>query len=164
MEIIEFKERIYPAFQSKGFASKFAFPFAHEVCHGLGLDIGCNRPEWCLPGALPVDPVINEFHAYDLPEDQWDYIFSSSLFGASTTLGKRFGLLDNENKKRRHFVSLFAACDSQSYWNPWHNRKHVHIFYPENIYAYLRDSGKYTKIFVSGVDLNNSFMAMAEKI
>jgi hypothetical protein len=76
MEIIEFKDRIYPAFQSKGFASKFAFPFAHEVCHGLGLDIGCNRLEWCLPGALPVDPVINEFDAYNLPEGSMGFIFS----------------------------------------------------------------------------------------
>jgi SAM-dependent methyltransferase len=163
MEIIEFKDRIYPAFQSKGFASKFAFPFAHEVCHGLGLDIGCNRLEWCFPGALPVDPVINEFHAYDLPEDQWDYIFSSHCL---EHLPHWVNALDYWTTKIKSGGTLFLYLPhpSQSYWNPWHNRKHVHIFYPENIYAYLRDSGKYTKIFVSGVDLNNSFMAMAEKI
>jgi SAM-dependent methyltransferase len=163
MEIIEFKDRIYPAFQSKGFASKFAFPFAHEVCSGLGLDIGCNRLEWCLPGALPVDPVINEFHAYNLPEDQWDYIFSSHCL---EHLPHWVNALDYWTSKIKSGGTLFLYLPhhSQKYWNPWHNRKHVHIFYPENIYAYLRDSGKYTKIFVSGVDLNNSFMAMAEKI
>jgi SAM-dependent methyltransferase len=163
MEIIEFKDRIYPAFQSTGFASKFAFPFAHEVCHGLGLDIGCNRLEWCLPGAYPVDPVINEFDAYNLPEGVWDFVFSSHCL---EHLPHWVNALDYWTTKIKSGGTLFLYLPhaSQSYWNPWHNRKHVHIFYPENIYAYLRDSGKYTKIFVSGVDLNNSFMAMAEKI
>ena len=41
--------------QAEGFASKFAFSFAKELCKGEGLDIGCHKKEWALPGATPID-------------------------------------------------------------------------------------------------------------
>src|SRR3954470_18634025 len=37
------------------------------------------------------------------------FYFFFSLFGASTTLGKRFGLLDDKNKERRQIFSLLAS-------------------------------------------------------
>jgi len=39
IETIEFKNKIYPKFQSNGFASRFCFPFALEVCNGIGYEI-----------------------------------------------------------------------------------------------------------------------------
>ena len=49
---IEYKGEVYPSFQASGFAARFAFPFAKEVCHGIGFDIGCAKREWALPGAI----------------------------------------------------------------------------------------------------------------
>ncbi|HXP49873.1 MAG TPA: hypothetical protein VN922_07970, partial [Bacteroidia bacterium] len=69
IETIEFKDEVYPKFQSEGFAAKFAFPFAKEVCIGEGFDIGCNRKEWAFPGAIMIDPAINkEYDAMKLPD------------------------------------------------------------------------------------------------
>lgn len=56
IKTIEFKGEVYPAFQASGYASRFVIPFAMEVCKGVGYDIGCNRIEWKIPGAFPIDP------------------------------------------------------------------------------------------------------------
>src|SRR6478609_3804557 len=78
IDIITYKNSDYPEFQSQGFAARFAFPFAEIVCKGVGLDIGCNRPEWALKGAIQIDPLIDpKYDAYNLPEGEFDYIFSS---------------------------------------------------------------------------------------
>jgi hypothetical protein len=63
METIIFKNKIYPKFQSEGNAAQFSIPYAKHFCKGTGVDIGCNRLEWMFPGALPVDPSINEYDA-----------------------------------------------------------------------------------------------------
>lgn len=194
---IEFKKSIYPKFQSEGFASKFAFPFALEVCKGHGFDIGCNRIEWKLPGAIPIDPNFgnkklkwieinntcidypndkfihtlgntheflhaHRFNATHLPFDSVDYIFSSHCL---EHLNDWVDVLDywyDHLKPDGGILFLYLPDQSQKYWLPWHNRKHKNIFTPEIIRGYLIDKG-YINIFVSGIDLNNSFMAMAEK-
>jgi hypothetical protein len=58
---------------------------------------------------------------------------------------------------------LYLPDFSQKYWRPWNNRKHIHSFTPEIIKAYLIENGFYS-VYVSGIDLNNSFMAMGMKI
>ena len=162
IETIEFKGEVYPLFQSQGFAAKFAFPFAKEICIGKGYDIGCNRKEWAFPGAIMIDPTINsEYNATTLPEKDVDYIFSSHCL---EHLDKWVDVLDYwyDNLRIGGVLFLYLPDFSQKYWLPWHNRKHVNIFTPEIIKSYLIDKG-YKNIFVSGVDLNNSFMAIAEK-
>lgn len=78
IETIEHKKNVYPKFQSNGFAARFAFPFAKEVCKGVGVDIGCNREEWAFPGAKMIDPEIDpKMHATNFPYENLDYIFSS---------------------------------------------------------------------------------------
>ena len=77
MELIKFNKQTYPKFQSEGNASQFAIPFAKHFCKGQGLDIGCGKLEWCFPGAIPVDPTLNQFDALNLPPGFWDYIYSS---------------------------------------------------------------------------------------
>lgn len=165
--IIQHNNVDYPLFQSEGFAAKFAIPFAQEVCMGFGCDIGCNRKEWAFKDkegvlAMLIDPVISAaYNAYSLPPGKFDYIFSSHSAEHYPDWVKAIDYWQTKIKPGGTLF-LYLPDYSQTYWRPWHNRKHVHIFTPQIIKDYLTDRG-WRKIFVSGVDLNNSFMAMAEK-
>lgn len=161
LQTIEYKGEVYPKFQSEGFASKFAFPFAQEVCKGRGYDIGCCKIDWAFPGAIPIDTSFNDqFDAFSLPYKEVNYIFSSHCL---EHIFDWVGALNywHETLKKGGVLFLYLPDFSQKYWRPWNNRKHVHCFTPEIIKAYLEE--KFEKCFVSGVDLNNSFMAIAEK-
>jgi len=156
----------YPAFQAAGFAAKFAFPFAREVCRGYGCDVGCNRPEWAFTDidgvpALQVDPALGEYDAMNLPPGHFDYIFSSHC---AEHLSNWVDALDywQTRIKRAGVLFLYLPHPTQTYWLPWNNRKHVHVFTPVLIRDYLTARG-WENIFVSGVDLNNSFCVMAQK-
>lgn len=169
---IEFKEEVYPYFQSEGFAAQFAIPFALKVCHGTGFDIGYNRPEWKLPGAMGID-----FHkecsikgvewdniersAENLPDMKVDYIFSSHLL---EHLDRWVDVLDYWHRSLREggVLFLYLPHPSQIYWSPFYNRKHVSFLHPKDIKAYLKAKG-YKKIFVSKRDLNHSYCVMCEK-
>lgn len=149
----------YPAFQSTGNASRFAIPYALEFCKGAGYDIGYNREEWKLPGAIGIDK--GEYNAFNLPEGEVDYIFSSHCL---EHLPDWVAALDHWGARLRTGGVLFLYLPdySQTYWRPWHNRKHLNILSPEYLKDYLTDRG-YTNIFSSGIDLNNSFFVVAEK-
>jgi len=159
IETIEFKGAHYPLFQSMGFAAQFAIPFAKQVCHGIGYDIGCAKAEWAFPGATPIDTVLGSC-AYSLPEGKVDYIFSSHCL---EHLPNWVDALDHwtSRLKRGGVLFLYLPHYSQKYWRPWHNRKHIHCFTREPIVDYLSDTG-YSTIFASQVDLNHSFMVMGE--
>lgn len=161
IETINFKGIDYPKFQSEGFASKFAFPFAQQVCKGIGYDIGCGKLEWALPKSIPVDINLGEYNATNLPDKKVDYIFSSHCL---EHLDKWVVVLDYWKSKLKDggVLFLYLPCYSQTYWRPWNNRKHVNIFTPEIIKDYLLDNG-YKNVFVSERDLNDSFMTMGEK-
>lgn len=167
IDTITFDKENYPLFQTRGFAAKFAFPFAEQVCKGRGLDIGCNRSDWAFPGAVQIDPLITpKHHALKLPPcpgmraGGWDYIFSSHCL---EHIDRWVDVLDYWHSMlvTGGVLFLYLPDASQKYWLPWNNRKHVSVFTPELIQWYLES--KFKKVFVSGVDLNNSFMAMAEK-
>lgn len=162
VETVEFKGREYPAFQTNGFAARFAMPFALEVCKGEGVDVGCNRMEWKFPGSYPVDPEINEYHATNFPYTNLDYVFSSHCL---EHIPDWVGALEywTESIKQGGVLFLYLPDYSQEYWRPWNNRKHLHIFTPQIMNDYLRSSERYSKVFVSGVDLYNAFMVIAEK-
>jgi len=165
METITFNNKSYPAFQASGNAAQFALPYANLLCKGRGYDIGCNRVEWSLPGSIPIDPLINpQFHASRLPEaDKVDYIFSSHCLEHVT--GDWYGVLHYwcSNIKPGGTLFLYLPDYSQEYWRPWNNRKHIHVFTPDVIKDAMVALGL-TNIFVSGVDLNNSFMAIGEVV
>jgi SAM-dependent methyltransferase len=164
IKTINHLENIYPEFQSQGNAAQFAIPYAKHVCVGNGVDIGCNRPEWAFPGATCVDPAINEFDALNFPDHarDLDYVFSSHCL---EHLHNWVDVLDYWTSKLKlgGVLFLYLPDYSQTYWRPWHNRKHVNIFTPEIISDYMHDTG-YVNIFKSGVDLNNAFMIFGEKI
>ena len=158
---IIFKNKIYPKFQSEGNAAQFAISYAKHVCVGDGVDIGCMKPEWAFPGAKLVDPVINTYDALNFPYDNLDYIFSSHCL---EHINNWVDVMDYwyTKLKQNGVLFLYLPDYSQEYWRPLNNRKHVNIFTSNIIEDYMKHIG-YTNIFVSGVDLNNAFMAIGEK-
>jgi len=162
IKTIEYKGSSYLSFQTQGKASQFAIPFAKHVCEGVGIDVGCNRLEWAFPGAYPVDPAINEYDALNFPYEDLDYIFSSHCL---EHLHDWVDVLNYWTSKLKVGGTLFLYLPdySQKYWRPWNNRKHLNIFTPEIIFDYMDDNG-YKNIFKSGVDLNNAFMVVGEKV
>ena len=162
IETIDYRGKEYPKYQSNGFAARFIFPFAKEVCKGKGYDVGCNRVEWSLPGSIPIDPVINDrYDCLNFPESGVDYIFSSHML---EHVNDWVRVLDYwvENLNPGGTLFLYLPDYSQEYWRPWNNTKHVNILTPEFIRDYLENKGM-QKIFSSGTDLYNSFSIFAEK-
>lgn len=168
IKTISFNGSEYPAFQSEGFAAKFAFPFAEAIGIGregqLGYDIGCAKLEWCLGWAHPIDPVIDSiWDAYRLPSKNVDYIFSSHCL---EHLRDWVGALDYwaTKIKRGGILFLYLPSPEQRYWLPWNNRKHIHSLSPELLAAYFKDRPKlwYNSMVTQGYDLNHSFYAIAE--
>jgi predicted SAM-dependent methyltransferase len=162
IEVIEYKGKKYPKFQSEGFGSQFAIPYAKKVCKGIGVDIGCMKEEWAFLGSIPVDLSFdNGFHALNLPQNELDYIFSSHCL---EHILDWVSVMDYwyENLKTGGVLFLYLPDYSQEYWKPWNNRKHFNIFTPEIVYDYMKDKG-YKNIFKSGIDLNNAFMIFGEK-
>ena len=165
IQTIQFASETYPAFQATGNAARFCLPFALEVCKGKGLDIGYSTPDWKFPGAIGVEPSIDfTYDAMNLPEGEFDYIHSSHM--AEHFKGNLANLLDYWTSKLKSGGVLFLYLPdyTQKYWRFWNNRKHVHSLSPQIIKDYLIASEQYKNIFVSGVDLNNSFIAVGEKV
>ncbi len=163
IETITHQGHVYPKFQSEGFAAQFARPFAAKLCQGRGLDIGCNRPGWALPGSIMIDPLIDpNSNAYQLPDELFDYIFSSHCL---EHLPDWVAALDHWGTRLRPGGVLFLYLPhyDQTYWRPWNNRRHVSVLDHKHINDYLVDKN-YKNIFVTpGYDLNHSFYAVAEK-
>jgi SAM-dependent methyltransferase len=173
IETIEFKGHVYPAFQASGNAARFVREFAKEVCKGKGLDIGPMKAEWVFPGSTGIDKDFNDpWEAMNLPKpphgwdvsEKWDFIHSSHCLEHlphwATALNYWHTML-----KDGGVVFLYLPDHSQVYWRTHHNFKHIHALTPEIIKAYFTDQPQMWKnVFVSGVDLNNSFIAIAEKI
>lgn len=164
IETVTHRDKEYPKFQTNGNAARFCMPFAKEVCKGTGFDIGYSKEEWKLPGAWGIEPSINpSFDAMKLPDTGLvDYIFSSHCLEHTYNWVE---VLDywTSRIKPEGVLFLYLPDWSQTYWRPFSNYKHLHIFKPEFIRDYLEQSGKYKNIFVSGVDAYNSFIAMAER-
>jgi len=160
---IQFNNNIYPKFQTEGNAAQFAIPYAMHVCKGKGVDVGCNRVEWSYPGSIPIDPAINNYNALNFPENckNLDYIFSSHCL---EHILNWVTVLDywTSRLRKNGVLFLYLPDYTQEYWRPWNNKKHVNIFTSNIIKDYLQHK-KYTKIFCSGTDLNNSFMVMGQK-
>ena len=163
IKTVEFKGNTYPEFQTHGNAAQFAIPYAKHVCIGKGVDVGCNRLEWAFPGAIPIDPLINEYDALNFPEDtiELDYIFSSHCL---EHVHDWVSVLDywTSRLKSGGTIFLYLPDYSQVYWRPWNNRKHVNMLSPTIMKDYLEDR-EFINIFASEVDLNNAFMVMAQK-
>ncbi len=162
MQVVKYKDKVYPHFQTVGNASQFAIPYAKHFCKGIGYDIGCMKPEWAFPNATPIDLDFDDpWHADNLPEDQVDYIFSSHCL---EHVPDWIETLLYWTKKFNSVGTLFLYLPhyDQEYWRPWNNRKHKHVFLPDILFDFMKDVG-YTDIFVSQRDLNHSFIIVGEK-
>lgn len=162
MQTIEFNKKSYPRFQSEGYASQFAIPYAKHICKGVGFDIGCGKEEWSFPGSIAIDPCMDDkYHAKNLPDTKVNYIFSSHCLEHTPDW---VDVLDywHEHLEDGGILFLYLPDYSQEYWRPWNNRKHVHILSAQIISDYMLDK-KFKNIYSSGVDLNNSFMVFGEK-
>ena len=158
MKTIEFNNKKYPHFQAEGNASQFAIPFAKHFCVGEGYDIGCNRAEWSFPGSHPIDLIFQDpWDAYNLPDKQVDYIYSSHCLEHLPDWVKALDYWKTKLKWDGGVLFLYLPHYNQEYWRPWNNRKHTHIFTPEIMTDYMKDRG-YSDIFCSDRDLNDSFM------
>lgn len=161
IKTIEHEGKKYPLFQSEGNAAQFAIPYAKKVCEGVGIDVGCHKAEWAFPGAHMIDPSINEFDALNIPYDNLDYIFSSHCL---EHVNEWVQVLEYWSSKLKSGGVLFLYLPdySQTYWRPWNNRKHKNIFNSQIVNDILVNLG-FENIFVSGIDLNNSFMIFGSK-
>jgi predicted SAM-dependent methyltransferase len=103
----------------------------------------------------------NGYHATNLPDGEVDYIFSSHCL---EHINDWVGALDywGTKLKKGGVIFLYLPDYSQEYWRPWNNKKHINILTPEYLKNYFEDKN-FEKVFVSGVDLNNSFIVMVEK-
>lgn len=162
MQVVKYKDRVYPHFQSIGNASQFAIPYAKHFCKGDGYDIGCMKPEWAFPNATPIDLDFDDpWHADNLPEGQVDYIFSSHCLEHVSDWVETL-LYWTEKIKSGGTLFLYLPHYDQEYWRPWNNRKHKHAFLPVMLFDFMKDVG-YNEIFVSQKDLNHSFIIVGEK-
>jgi len=165
MNFIKYKEKEYPELQSNGYASRFAIPFATEFCKGKGYDIGCNRLEWCIPNAIPIDPLIDDkYNAMNLPEDTVDFIGSSHML--EHYIGRFQDVIDYWLTKVKEGGIIFLYlpnCDYQKYW-AWGNKKHIHYLSPSIMRDYLEHCENISKFIVTdGYDLNGSFYVVIYK-
>lgn len=157
MDLIEYRGSNYPKFQTEGFASQFSIPYALKFCKGHGYDIGYGKDEWKFPGSNGID-LKDGTDALSLPEDIVDYIYSSHCL---EHLPNWIEALDHwiSRIKSGGILFLYLPDFSQEYWRPWNNRKHKQIMNPDQIREYLVHK-KCSNIFMSGTDLNNSFMVV----
>ena len=102
----------------------------------------------------------DSWDANNLPEKDPDYIFSSHCLEHVPDWVSTMEYW-HERLVNGGTLFLYLPDYSQEYWRPWNNRKHLHAFTPQIIGDYMKQ--KYKNVFVSGIDLNNSFMVIGEK-
>ena len=156
MRHIEYRKVLYPNFQTKGNASKYAIPFAQEYCSGVGVDVGFGKEDWKFPGAIGADleDDTNDYHAFNIPINL-DYIYSSHCLEHLDDWVAALELWCS-SLKDTGVLFLYLPHPTQEYWLPWNNRKHKHVLYPKDVALCLESFGmKY--VFYTGHDLNNSF-------
>lgn len=168
MKTVKFMEQELPSWVAEGFHAQYIFPFATKVCTGNGLDIGCNRENWKLPGAKGVDPVINKqydaFHLPLSPYGKWDYIFSSHCLEHLTEWERALKRW-TEAIKVGGILFLYLPHPDCLYWRPdlMPTKRHVNSFTPKQMKKVFKDLG-YTNIYASQRDLSWSFAIFGEKI
>lgn len=154
------KDKYYPAYMKRGDACRFILPFAREFCQGNGLDIG-GFGKSVFPGAKPINVVIpDEFDAYSLPPGKYDYIFSSHTLEHLPDYVKALVYWKEHLKEIDGVLFLYLPHPDMECWLPQNNKKHLHMFYPEDMKKLLIDLG-FVDVLVSERDLYWSFAAVA---
>src|SRR3990167_551636 len=150
--IYTYRGRLYPSYLKTGNAMQFIAPAALHFCQGAGLDVGAGR--WPLPGAIQVD-LINGGDAMNLPEGEFDFIFSSH---AIEHLANPVAAIEHWKTRLRPGGVLFAYLPhpDMTYWLPQWNRKHLHAWRPADVAQLFTDLG-FVDVIHSERDLAWSF-------
>ena len=158
MRLFYYGGNLYPEYIKQGNANIFVEPFAKHFCKGKGLDIGGFSGS-TFPNAKPINILNNDgFDAYHLPKGKYDYIFSSHTL---EHLYDYVGALEYWKKylKENGVLFLYLPHPDMEYWLPQNNRKHLHLFYPEDIHKLLEDLG-FKHVLHSERDLYWSFVVV----
>lgn len=154
---INFQYQQVPEFVTQGFHSQYIFPVAEKICKGKGLDIGCKKKEWAFPGATPIDiDLEDEWDAYNLPDEQYDYIFSSHCL---EHLENEWDVVSywHSKLKRNGVLFLYLPHPDCLYWQPnrMPTKLHKHSLTPYTMHNLM--SYYFQNIFYSERDLAFSF-------
>jgi len=150
-----YKDILYPEYLKHGNANAYIEPFVEYFCKGKGLDIG-GFFKCTFSDATPIN-ILNAdgFDAYHLPDKKYDYIFSSHTL---EHIQDCVGVLEYWKKhlKKSGVLFLYLPHPDMEYWLPQNNKKHLHLFYPEDIHKLLKDLG-FKHVLHSERDLYWSF-------
>lgn len=135
--IFEYKAKLYPDYIRKGNACQFIMQVAKQFCTGKGLDIGCG--DWPLEGAVGID-VKKGCDAMALPEETYDYIFSSHCL---EHLENPIAALKHWKDRMRPggVLFLYLPHPDMEYWLPQNCTKHLHSWAPATMAQIVRDLG-----------------------
>jgi SAM-dependent methyltransferase len=135
--LYEYDGAIYPDYLRDGNACRFILPVAQHFCRGRGVDIGCG--DWPLPNAIQIE-LKNGTDAMTFEEHGLDFCFSSH---ALEHLVDPVGALQHWIKALRSGGVLFVYLPhpAMRYWNPTRNRKHLHMWTPDQMADTFRDLG-----------------------
>lgn len=153
--LFQYKDSLYPSYIKAGNAASYIVPFAKEFCKGYGLDIG-GFFDWTFPGAIPINIVLDDqWDAYNLPDEQYDYIFSSHTLEHLSDYVEALRYW-KDHLKGNGVLFLYLPHPDMEYWRPQNNRKHLHLFYPIDMRDLLIDIG-FEDVLYSERDLYWSF-------
>lgn len=157
-ELFTYHGERYPSYLRDGNAMQFIEPVAKQFCIGLGLDIGCGK--WPLPGSVPID-LSRGGSAEELPEGQWDYVFSSHCL---EHLNDPVSALEHWQTRIKSggVLMIYLPHPDMSYWRPQFCRKHRHLFWPKDTATMLYDLG-FKDVIHSERDMAWSFCALGYK-
>ncbi len=156
--IYEYKGDIYPSYLKNGNACAHILPIAEWFCKGKGLDIG-GFFKWTFPGAKAINiSYDDEWDAYNIPQEKYNYIFSSHTLEHLPDYIKALRYWKN-HLKSKGVIFLYLPHPDMEYWLPQNNSNHLHSFYPKDIKKLFYDLG-FEKVLVSERDLYWSFCAV----
>ena len=156
--IYDYKGKSYPEYLKEGNANKYIEEFARYYCKGKGLDIG-GFDNWTFPGAKAINIVIDdEYDAYNLPDEKYDFIFSSHCLEHLDNPIKALEIWKNHLNKDG-VLFLYLPHPEMEYWLPQNNKKHLHSWMPNDIKKIVLDMG-FEKVINSDRDLYWSFIVV----
>ena len=156
-----YKGNLYPGFLKTGDAAGYIRKAAQYFCEGDGLDIGAGP--YPLPGAMPLDLSYTEsdFNATNLPNNKYDYIFSSHCLEHLPNYVEALEIWQ-AHLKPGGCLFLYLPHPEMEYWLPQNNKKHLHEFEPKMIVKLLQDLG-FKDIISSERDIYWSFAVVGFK-
>lgn len=155
----------YPKLQLEGNTAQYAKPFFDKVCEGdNGCEVGYMKPEWALNPRADLIDNDGDFHAMNLPRNNYDWVASCHC-------------LEHVQERWIDVVEYWLSClneggilflylpnmEHQYYW-AFENKKHIHYFTPKQFEEYCNWRYTSIKYFVSdGFDPNGSFYVIIQK-